>query len=99
MIIEHQNKSPNIHPSAYIAPNAVICGDVTIGENVRILFGAQVIAEKEDIILFSPACASFDQFKNYVERGQIFEQLVADINDTAINGTVINNTVEVVYDS
>ena len=51
MIIEHQNKSPNIHPSAYIAPNAVICGDVTIGENVRILFGAQVIAENNPILI------------------------------------------------
>jgi UDP-N-acetylmuramoylalanine--D-glutamate ligase len=30
-----------------------------------------------DIILFSPACASFDQFASYVKRGEVFEQLVA----------------------
>ena len=29
-----------------------------------------------DIILFSPAHSSFDQFKNYVERGRIFKELV-----------------------
>lgn len=29
-----------------------------------------------EIILFSPACSSFDMFKNYEERGKIFKQLV-----------------------
>jgi carbonic anhydrase/acetyltransferase-like protein (isoleucine patch superfamily) len=45
MIIEHQGKSPKIHPSAYIAPNAVVSGDVTIGPDSRILFGAVVTSE------------------------------------------------------
>ena len=45
MVITHQGKTPQIDASAYVAPNAVICGDVSIGANCRIMFGAQVIAE------------------------------------------------------
>ena len=45
MIVKHRGKTPRINASAYVAPNAVICGDVTIGAGCRILFGAQVIAE------------------------------------------------------
>ncbi len=33
---------------------------------------------KGDVILFSPACASFDQFDNYVHRGQSFISIVKD---------------------
>ena len=33
-------------------------------------------AEKGDVILFSPACSSFDMFKNYEERGMKFNEIV-----------------------
>ncbi|MEO9893254.1 gamma carbonic anhydrase family protein [Aurantibacter sp.] len=49
MLIEHNGKKPKIDASAYIAPNATICGDVTIGPNTRIMFGAQIIAESSSI--------------------------------------------------
>lgn len=49
MIIEHSGKRPIIDESAYVAPNATICGDVTIGKNTRIMFGAQIIAESSSI--------------------------------------------------
>ena len=47
MLIEHAGKRPRIHPSAYVAPNAVVSGDVTVGAGARILFGAVVTAEGE----------------------------------------------------
>jgi UDP-N-acetylmuramoylalanine--D-glutamate ligase len=28
------------------------------------------------VVLLAPACASFDQFKNYEQRGQVFKQIV-----------------------
>lgn len=45
MIIKHSGKSPMIDESAFIAPNAVICGDVKIGKNTRIMYGAAIVAE------------------------------------------------------
>lgn len=45
MIITHQGKSPRVHATVHVAPNAAVCGDVVIGPGCRILFGAQIIAE------------------------------------------------------
>jgi carbonic anhydrase/acetyltransferase-like protein (isoleucine patch superfamily) len=45
MIIKHDGATPRIDPTAWVAPNAVICGNVTIGPSCRVMFGAQVIAE------------------------------------------------------
>lgn len=40
---------------------------------------ADLAAVRNDIILFSPACASFDMFKNFEHRGAVFEQLVGEL--------------------
>ena len=45
MIVEHRGATPQIDPSAYVAPNAVLCGDVHLGPDARVLFGAVVTAE------------------------------------------------------
>ena len=37
---------------------------------------AHAAAKPGDIVLLAPACASFDQFKSYEHRGQVFKQIV-----------------------
>ncbi len=45
MLIEHRGATPQIDASAYVAPNAILCGDVHVGPGARILFGAVLTAE------------------------------------------------------
>jgi carbonic anhydrase/acetyltransferase-like protein (isoleucine patch superfamily) len=40
LVIPFNGKSPNIHPSVFLAPTAVVIGDVTIGAESSIWFGA-----------------------------------------------------------
>lgn len=51
MLIEHLGKRPTIDPTARIAPNAVVCGDVTIGPGTSIGFGAVLTAESGPIVI------------------------------------------------
>ena len=51
MIISSGTKKPNIHASAYVAPDALVSGEVTIEEGCAILFGAVVTAEGAPITI------------------------------------------------
>src|SRR2546421_1158379 len=45
MLIRHRGRSPVVDPSAYVAPNATLVGDVRVGPGARILYGAVLDAE------------------------------------------------------
>jgi carbonic anhydrase/acetyltransferase-like protein (isoleucine patch superfamily) len=45
MFVEHRGKRPEVDPSAWVAPTAVICGDVKIAADARVLWNAVVSAE------------------------------------------------------
>lgn len=49
MLYTHLGKSPSVHPLASVAPNAVICGDVSIGPESVVGFGATLLAEGQAI--------------------------------------------------
>jgi UDP-N-acetylmuramoylalanine--D-glutamate ligase len=48
------------------------CGDLE-----RAVAAASAAASPGDVVLLSPACASYDQFRDYEERGERFRALVA----------------------
>lgn len=58
----------------YKFKNFIICE--TLKESVLKLFK---IASKKSIVLLSPACASFDHFSNYEERGNVFKKIIQEI--------------------
>ena len=41
-----------------------------------------MIAIKGEVVLFSPASASFDMFKNFEERGNKFKEIVLNLDKT-----------------
>ena len=55
-------------------PEMVDCGDFDSAVQA-----AAKAAQPGDIVLMSPASASFDQFKNFMERGDRFKQLVKEL--------------------
>lgn len=38
-------------------------------------------AEPGDVVLLSPACAAFDKFKNFMQRGKYFKEIVMELPD------------------
>lgn len=58
-------------------------GDYTetfvVGTLEEAVFMAYQKSRAGDIVLFSPGCASFDEFKNYEERGARFKDLLRDL--------------------
>lgn len=43
------------------------------------VYAASNAAEQGDIVLLSPACAAFDKFKNFAERGKHFKKIIMEL--------------------
>lgn len=57
----------------------VVSPIVNTGSAAESVQAAFHFSEKGDVVLLSPACASFDLFKNYEDRGKQFKQAVRDL--------------------
>jgi UDP-N-acetylmuramoylalanine--D-glutamate ligase len=64
-----------------------ITGSVTTERAGTLDYAVQMAsrsAQPGDIVLLAPACASFDQFQNFEQRGQIFKDLVRGIDQRTV---------------
>lgn len=48
LLLPFRGKTPKVHPSAFLAPTAVLIGDVTVGEDSSIWFGAVLRGDDPD---------------------------------------------------
>ena len=55
-------------------PEIIDCVDFTDAT-----YRAAAVAKEGDVVLMSPASAAFDQFKNFMERGNYFKKLVKEL--------------------
>ncbi len=54
--------------------------EVTVIDDFKeTVLAAAASAVEGDIVLLSPACAAFDKFKNFMERGKIFKKIVMEL--------------------
>jgi carbonic anhydrase/acetyltransferase-like protein (isoleucine patch superfamily) len=51
VLIEHEGRRPRVDPSAWVAPTAVLSGDVRVGPDCRVLFGAVLTDEGGPVTL------------------------------------------------
>ncbi|MGE4277758.1 MAG: glutamate ligase domain-containing protein, partial [Lawsonibacter sp.] len=78
MLILTGDTAPAIRRAVEEAPGCADSGlELIETENLAAaVAAAQAAAVSGDIVVLSPACAAFDKFKNFMERGRIFKELV-----------------------
>ncbi|RMH22834.1 MAG: UDP-N-acetylmuramoyl-L-alanine--D-glutamate ligase [Acidobacteria bacterium] len=59
---------------------------IAAGTLERAVVEAAARARRGEVVLLSPACASFDQFADFVDRGRTFQRLVAALDEAAAKG-------------
>jgi carbonic anhydrase/acetyltransferase-like protein (isoleucine patch superfamily) len=43
MLLEHEGRAPQVDPEAWVAPTAVLCGDVRVAARARVLWNAVLV--------------------------------------------------------
>jgi UDP-N-acetylmuramoylalanine--D-glutamate ligase len=72
---------PNVRSAHLIGAEGPRIGELVSGDVdetlARAVAHARELAQPGDVVLLSPACASFDQFENFEARGDAFRALVS----------------------
>lgn len=64
------------HQFKELYANTILVNDMN--EATRLAYS---LADQNDKIVLSPACASYDQFENYEQRGRLFKDIVKSLKD------------------
>ena len=69
-----------IRDAVFSAPGYAGDPPVTVTEGFRdAVLAAREAARSGDVVILSPACTSFDRFKNFAERGETFKRIVNEL--------------------
>ena len=49
------------------------------GDFTQAVLAAHALARPGDVVILSPACASFDKFRNFMERGEAFKKIIYNL--------------------
>lgn len=72
MIIEYRGKRPKVDPTAFVAPNAVLIGDVEVGAESSIWFGAVLRGDNGPIRIGARTSVQDNAVVHVSERGGTF---------------------------
>jgi UDP-N-acetylmuramoylalanine--D-glutamate ligase len=76
LIADHLAEALRTAPPGLLTADAVVrCGDLE-----RAVQEARTRARRGDSVLLSPGCASYDQFRDFEERGRRFRRLVEGLH-------------------
>ncbi|GAC1388496.1 MAG: gamma carbonic anhydrase family protein [Vulcanimicrobiaceae bacterium] len=70
MFIEYRGKTPKVHPSAFIAPTAVLIGDVEVGAESSIWFGTVLRGDNGPIRIGARTSIQDNSVVHVSEHGQ-----------------------------
>ncbi|MHB8178963.1 MAG: gamma carbonic anhydrase family protein [Vulcanimicrobiaceae bacterium] len=70
MLIDYRGKSPKVDPSAFIAPTAVLIGDVEVGPEASIWFGTVIRADNGPIRIGARTSVQDNAVIHVSERGR-----------------------------
>jgi carbonic anhydrase/acetyltransferase-like protein (isoleucine patch superfamily) len=84
VIVSSGGKKPNVHSSAYVAPTAIVSGDVTIGSGCAVLHGAVIVAEGAPVTIGSD-CAIMEYAVLRASGGAAM-QFALDVADRCLIG-------------
>jgi UDP-N-acetylmuramoylalanine--D-glutamate ligase len=58
------------------------CAPITVADSLQqALYSVHSQSLRGDVVVFSPGCSSFDMFKNFEQRGEVFKELVRHMNE------------------